>query len=174
MSKPAENRRLLAGKITTAHGVRGLVKVQVFAENAALLNGPLFTSETGGETLTLTLKNQLGGKTDNLWLASIDGITDRNAAELLRGRELWLPREKLGAPAAGEYYINDLIGLAVHDEAGNTIGTVRAIDNFGAGDLLDIVPPAGEAFYLAFTADNIVGVSLPDRIVTVKLPEEIE
>ena len=166
------SNRLLAGKITTAHGVRGLVKVLVFAEDATLLNGPLNTAATGDQTLTITLKNQLGGKADNLWLAAVEGITDRNAAEPLRGRELWIERAQLEKPDDNEYYVTDLIGLTVCDQAGTEIGTVRAFDNFGAGDLLDIAPVAGESFYLPFTDENIISVE--NGVITVSLPDGVQ
>ena len=93
MTKPPEPRICVA-KITTAHGVRGLVKLKIYAEDIALIDGALFTEETGDNTITLTLKSA----TNKFWLAEIEGITDRTQAEKLRGTELYVARSALPAP----------------------------------------------------------------------------
>jgi 16S rRNA processing protein RimM len=143
-----------------------LVKVSVFADDPALLDQtPLFTSEKTDQTLTLTLKSS-GGK--GIWLAEIPAVTDRNAAEKLRGTELWLDREALPdiEEEDGVYYHADLVGLTAQNEAGQKIGTVIAVKNFGAGDLLEIKPETGGSFYLPFTADFVPSVDVKAGSVT--------
>jgi 16S rRNA processing protein RimM len=162
----------LVGKIIAAHGIKGLVKVSVFADDPALLDqSPLFTSEKNDQTVTLTLKSS-GGK--GIWLAEIPTLTDRNTAEKLRGTELWIGREALPdiEEEDGVYYHADLVGLSAQDEAGQKIGTVIAVENFGAGDLLEIKPETGESFYLPFTADFVLSVDMTARCVTVTRVED--
>jgi len=168
------NKRILVGKIATAHGVRGLVKVMVFAEDPKTLekHGALSVAATGDTTITLKMKNSLGSKGGKFWLAEVEGVADRNAAERLRGTELWLDRDKLPKPKKNEYYIEDLVGLTVRDGNG-TIGKIAGVHNFGAGDMLDIQPATGESFFLPFTKENIVKVDIADKTVTVELPEGI-
>lgn len=165
-------KRILVGKIATAHGIKGFVKLDVYAENEDLLSGKVFTAETGNDTLTLTLthKNNIGKQI----VAAVDGVADRNDAEKLRGTMLYIDRDTLPDTNDGEYYYEDLIGMKVVDDAGGTIGTVLAVDNFGAGDLLDIRKDgSAESFYLLFVDDNILDVDVSARVITAQLPEEI-
>lgn len=164
-------RRICLGKIATAHGVRGLVKLHVYGDDPHSFEkyGALYTAETGSDTLTLRLKGRAGGQ----WLAQVDGVDDRNAAETLRGKQLWLDRDKLPPPADNEFYHVDLIGLAVHDESGARIGSVIGVENFGAGDLLDIRPDIGESFYLSFTKDNIRSIDLAAKKIIASMLDSI-
>lgn len=166
------NRRVFVGKIIAAHGIKGLVKVSVFADDPALLDQtPLFTSEKNDQTLTLTLKSS-GGK--GIWLAEIPTVSDRNAAEKMRGTELWIGRDALPETddEDGVYYHADLVGLTAQDEAGQKIGTIIAVENFGAGDLLEIKPETGGSFYLPFTADFVPNVDTKAGIVTLARVED--
>ena len=168
------SKRLLMGKIATAHGVRGLVKLLVFAEDPRSLEqyGSLYTSRDGDNVLTLKLKNSLGSKGTKFWLAEVEGIADRTAAEKLRGTELWLDREKLPAITKdNQFYIEDLIGLNVRDKSGQALGAVAGVQNFGAGDLLEIKPVLGESFYLPFNKENVLKVDIQGGAVTVYVPE---
>ncbi|MEI9903163.1 MAG: ribosome maturation factor RimM [Asticcacaulis sp.] len=85
---------------------------------------------------------------------------DRTAAERLVNLKLYVPRADLPEPDEDEYYITDLIGMAVVDTVGQPVGRVTSVDNFGAGDLLDIKPAEGASFYLLFTAENVPEVRL--------------
>lgn len=159
-------RRVCLGVIATAHGVRGLVKVLCEADDPHMLdqNGPLFTSENGPATLSLILKNSMG----KYWLAEVEGIGDRDAALTLRGTKLWIERDKLpGLESEDEFYIEDLIGLRAEDSDGNDAGTILAVENFGAGDLLEIKPPQGASYYLPFTKANVPTLSLADGKVVI-------
>lgn len=163
-------KRVCLGKIATAHGVRGLVKVLVYAEDPALLSGVLYLGETSKDTLTLTMKNSMG----KYWLAEVDGVSDRNAAELLRGTKLWTAREALpDTDDDDDFYIEDLIGLTAETADGKTAGKVIALDNFGAGDLLEIKPPVGDSVYIPFTKAEVPEILLDaGKIIITKMPDE--
>jgi len=117
-----------------AHGVTGEVRLKVFAEDLAA-----HRSFNGG---ALTLKSARAGP--NGTIARFAEVTDRNAAEALRGTELTVPRAALPPLGEGEYYHVDLIGLAAVTATGEPLGRVVAVDNFGAGDVLEIECPADE------------------------------
>ncbi len=160
-------KRIIAGEITTAHGIKGFVKVRCYAEDAKLLErGPIFTED--GKTISLKLKNGIKGD----WIAEVKGIDDRNAAELLRGTKLYIDRKSLPEADDGEFYVEDLRDMKVIDEAGKDIGTILTIVNYGAGDLVDIKPAeGGQSFYLPFNENTLVNVDLETRIVTISVPE---
>lgn len=159
------SQRICIGKIATAHGVKGLVKLLVYSGDPQLLNGQLYTTESGDNALEVTLKNPLG----KYWLAAVKSINDRSEAETLRGTELWTDRASF--PDAhedeDEFYIHDLIGLAVFDSEKNEIATITAIDNYGAGDLLELTLPTGESFLVPFTQENVPDVDISAGHVTV-------
>lgn len=141
------------------------MKLHVFVENIDLLNGTLFTGESGDKTLSLKLKNA----TAKHWLAEIENITDRTQAEKLRGTTLYINEDTLPETEEDEFYIFDLIGLSCVDENKKEIGTVIAVENFGASDLLEIKPNNEESFYLPFTDDTVLEI-LDDEII-VQIPE---
>ncbi len=139
--------------------------MHVFADDPQLANGILFTSESGDKTLSLKLKNA----TAKHWLAEVEGISDRNDAEKLRGTELYINKDLLPEANKDEFYIADLIGLSCIDNAQKHIGKIIAVENFGASDLLDIKPEGSESFYLPFTDDTILEIT--DTTVTIEIPE---
>jgi 16S rRNA processing protein RimM len=162
-------KRIRIGKIANAHGVKGLVKIIPFAADPRWIEtlGPVFKSETGADTLSITMKNSAGGK---FWLASVEGVTERNGAEALRGTELFIERYKLPATEnENTYYHADLIGLKAIDETGNEIGEIINVANFGAGDLLEIRPGAGQSFYLPFISKNVTKIN--EGRISVSVPE---
>lgn len=165
--------RVCVGEITTAHGVRGLVKVRCYCEDPDLLDqmGPLFTSESGDKTLELTLEREANG----IFLASVDGIPDRTAAEKLRGTKLYLPRDMLpDIDDDGTFYYIDLIGLKAIDATGAHRGQVVAVQNFGAGDLIEIRPvTGGETYYLPFDNEFVPHVDIAGGCVTINPSDEL-
>jgi 16S rRNA processing protein RimM len=136
----AEERVTLAA-VAGAHGVRGEVRLKLFAETLA----PYREIWAGDRLLTLV---SAGAKT-----ARFAEINDRSAAEALRGTLLTVPRSALPPLEEGEYYHADLIGLPCVSPAGESIGTVIAVENFGAGDILEIQTPEGKRHMVSFTAD---------------------
>ena len=160
--------RIPIAKIATAHGVRGLVKLIVHSNDPARIDGiPLYISEHSRETLTLRLKNPAG----RAWIASVDGITDRTAAETLRHITLWVDRETLPDTQENEYYAADLVGMSAHDSQGALVGTVIAVSDFGASPLLEIKPQSKPSFYLPFTNECVPAVDIAGKKLTVSVPE---
>jgi 16S rRNA processing protein RimM len=132
------DERVLLGRITGAHGLKGEVKIATFTtkpEDVAAY-GPLASAD-GGVTVGIASLRAAGGGTV---IARLHGVTDRNAAELLRGTELFVPRIALPPADAdeGEYYHSDLIGLSAISPDGAPLGKIVAVHNFGAGDLLEL------------------------------------
>ena len=135
------DRPVTLAAIIGAHGVTGEVRLKLFGEGAQSLK--LYKSFNAGER-TLTLKTVRDGP--NGAVARFDEITDRNGAEAARGVELTVPRSALPPLGEGEYYHIDVIGLPCLDEAGGSIGKIVTIENFGAGDIIEIEKPDGKRF----------------------------
>jgi 16S rRNA processing protein RimM len=160
-------RLILVGRIGAAHGVKGLVKLQSFTGEPAAIGGygPL-TDAAGQRRFEVTVLNAVKGGV----VARIAGIADRTGAEKLRGIELYMPRDRLPPAAEGEYYHADLVGLAVELADGRPFGRVRAVENFGAGDLLAIERPGRPPVSLPFTDRVVPVVDLTGGRVVVEPP----
>lgn len=130
------DRPVTLAVITGAHGVTGEVRLKLFTSDLSA-----YRAFNDG-SLTLTSVRQGG----NGAIARFAEVADRNTAESLRGTELRVARAMLPPLDEGEYYHVDLIGLAVVTDVGDSIGTVVAIENFGAGDILEIAEPDGRRF----------------------------
>ena len=166
MTSPrAPNKRICVGKISSAHGVKGLVKILPYCEDLELLNGTLFTSEDGNKTLSIKIKNSQGKHV----LASIEGITTPEDAKKLKS-SLFVPREALPEISEdNEFYIEDLIGMDVKNTNQETIGTLLVVENFGAGDLLEIRPSQGGAtYYIPLQDEYVPEVDMEKRFITVQ------
>jgi 16S rRNA processing protein RimM len=133
--------------IIGAHGVGGEVRLKVFAEDVASLK-----SHKSFNDGTLTLKSLRDG---NSIIARFAEIPDRTTAERMRGTELTVPRDALPPLGEGEYYHADLIGLPAVSTAGEDLGRVVAVENFGAGDVLEIERPDGKRFMVPMTVDAV-------------------
>ena len=130
---------MLLGEIGAAQGLKGEVRLRSFTEEPAAIAayGPL-EDETGARDRDRGLR-----VTPKALIVRIKGVTTREGAEALTGTKLYVPRSRLPEREEEEWYHADLIGLAALDRDGVTIGTVVAIQNFGAGDLLEIAPASG-------------------------------
>jgi 16S rRNA processing protein RimM len=141
----AGSARICLGQIGAAHGVRGEVRLWSFtADPQAIADyGPLETED--GRTVQI---KSLRAAKDH-FVAQLKDVADRDAAERLTNVKLYVPRERLPQPSApDEFYHADLIGLAVVDREGTTRGTVVAVHNFGAGDLIEVKPTDGNTTQL--------------------------
>ena len=157
---------VLVGVITGAHGIKGEVKLRSFTAEPEAVAGysPLLT--TAGAKLSIKkLRTQKDG-----FIAILDGVADRNAAEALKGIELFVPRERLPAPEKGEVYLDDLIGKPVVLKDGARLGEIIGVENFGASDLLNVrlfgrkdtvLIPFAEAFVVSADGNTVI-VDLPD------------
>jgi 16S rRNA processing protein RimM len=130
-----KDRRILLGRIAAPHGIRGDVVVESYTSEpqAIAAYGPL-ESEDGTRRISLSVVRV----TPKGIIAHVKGIDDRNGAEALKGFTLYVDRARLPAADDDEYYRADLIGLAAEDVCGHRVGTVVAVENFGAGDILEL------------------------------------
>ena len=134
-------KRVTLAAVIGAHGLKGEVRLKLFTEDAEGLKR--FESfDAAGRTLTVDSVRQAGAGA----IARFKEVPDRTAAEALRGALLTVPRQALPPLPEGEYYHADLIGLPVVTSTGDSAGRVLAIENFGAGDVLDIEKPDGKSF----------------------------
>lgn len=164
------SERICVGAITGAFGVRGEVRLKSFCAEPAAIAGyaPLFT-EDGGRSFTLKITRQIPGGL----AARLSGVTDKDAADALRGTSLYADRARLPSLPDDEFYHNDLIGLAVFDTGGAALGTVRAVHNHGAGDILEIaVPGAKDTVLIPFTRAAVPTVDLTAGRIIVDPPGE--
>lgn len=127
--------RILLGHISTAHGIRGEVLIKPLTEEPADIAayGPLW-DEAGERQFEITAARV----TNKGVIARITGVGDRNAAEALRGTGLYIDRDQLPEPEADEIYHVDMIGMTAARADGSVVGEIVAVQNFGAGDLLEI------------------------------------
>jgi 16S rRNA processing protein RimM len=132
--------------VAGAHGIGGEVRLKLFAQGLESL--ARHKQVRVGDAL-LTLVAVKGAKQP---IARFAEVTDRTAAEALRGRLVSVPRAALPPLEEGEYYHADLIGLPCEDVAGTPLGTVVAVENFGAGDLLEVEKPDGRRTLVPFRA----------------------
>ena len=136
--------------VAGAHGITGEVRLKLFAQGLDSISAhKVFTA--GGRTLTLKSirPDKIGA------VARFAEVTDRTQAENLRGTLLAVPRDSLPPLAEGEYYHADIIGLPVVTTDGEAIGTVTAIENFNAGDILEITYPDGKTVMVPFRAPAV-------------------
>jgi 16S rRNA processing protein RimM len=158
-------------RIGAAHGVRGQVKLWTFTEDplAVMQYGSLATKD-GTRSFEIATAREAK---DHL-VATLKGVATREEAERLNGIELYVARDKLPATDDDEYYHADLIGLAAVNAAGEPLGRVLAIHNFGAGDIIEIAPPHGTTMLLPFTNAVVPTVDLAGGRVVIELPAEVE
>ena len=169
---PPKPTRILIGRIAAAHGIRGEVVVHSYADDPAAIAsyGPL-ADKSGVRAFDL----KLVGSSSKGIIARIDGIADRTAAEALRGIELYVDRAQLPAPEGEEFYHVDLIGLEAVSPEGVVLGKIVGVENFGAGDLLDIRPiGGGQSDLVPFKETFVPEVDLAAGRVVVRMPLEAE
>ena len=141
----AEDKPVTLAAVTGAHGVTGEVRLKLFGEGLDALRRHKRLND-GTLTLKKLRDDGKGGA-----IVRFEEVTDRNAAEALRGTALTVPRSALPPLEEGEYYHTDLIGLAALSDAGEALGTVVGVENFGAGDILEIERPGGKRFMVPMT-----------------------
>jgi 16S rRNA processing protein RimM len=162
---------ILVGRVAGAFGVRGEVRIASYtAEPAALIGYKTLLRESGAPALTLT-----GGRPHKGGVvARAEQVATREEAEALRGLRLYIPRAVLPEPEEDEFYVADLIGMTVVSPAGDALGQVRDVRDFGAGDLLEVQPPEGESWWLPFTKDAVPDVRAAERTIVAVRPPETE
>ncbi|MFV0295261.1 MAG: ribosome maturation factor RimM [Hyphomicrobiaceae bacterium] len=165
----SKGEKVLLGRINGAHGLRGDLIVHAYTFDPADIAayGPLQAAD-GTRSFDVTIVRV----TDKGVIVRVAGVTDRTAAEALKGVELWLPREQLPEPDEDEFYHADLIGLAAVAPDGAEVGTVVAVQNYGAGDLVEVRLAGGRRTELIpFTRACVPRVEIKDRRIIVVMPE---
>ncbi len=160
---------ITVGTVTAAHGVRGLFRVRFYTERAGDLAayGPVTCDN--GSRLQLEVRSLVKGEA----LCAAETVTSREQAEALRGQALHIDRAALPALQADEIYHADLLGMAVVSSAGQRLGLVKAVHNFGAGDIVEIMPVGGgPSQMLPFYPPFMRAIDEDKRQITLDSPED--
>jgi 16S rRNA processing protein RimM len=165
--KSAEGNPVLIAEIGAAHGVRGDVRVKAYTADPEAIGdyGPL--SDDQGRTFEIRTMRPLKG---DLLVVSFAGVADRTAAEKLNRTRLYVDRSALPEPEDEEFYHADLLGLPVQTTAGDVVGRIVAVPNFGADDLLEVIRPDGRSVFVPFTRAVVPVVDLAARTVVIDPP----
>jgi 16S rRNA processing protein RimM len=163
---PGAGKRVLLGRIAGAHGIRGEALIRTFTEQPEDIAayGPL---SDGGERTFEILSARATAKGV---VARFAGISDRTAAEALKGTELFVDRDRLPVVEDGTFYHADLIGLAAVDPEGQPLGEIVAVHNYGAGDLLEVrLAETGSTELVAFTETFVPEIDLASGRAVLRL-----
>ena len=167
------DRLILMGVFGAPQGVRGEVRVKsLTGEPSAIgIYGPL---TNGGRTRSFAFES-LRPLKDDMLVARVTGVSTREAAEALKGVEIFARREQLPPPNEDEFYYDDLVGLEAVDAAGGYIGRVVSLVNYGAGDVLEIAPVGGgETLLLPFTKGVARRIDFDTERIIIEPPREVE
>jgi 16S rRNA processing protein RimM len=163
---------ILLGRIAGAQGLKGEVKINSFTADpeAIAAYGPL-SGRDGQRFVIERVRHLKGGSV----VAALEGVRDRGAAEALHGAELYVARDRLPEADEDEWYYEDLIGLKAVSPEGDEIGEVISVQNFGAGDLLEIrLRDARQSRFVPFTEAVVPAVHLKEGRLVLHLPAEVE
>ena len=167
----AADRMIAVGRVAGAFGVRGEVRIAAFTEEPlALARFRELKRQDGSPGLTiLSAREAKGGL-----ICRCPGVETKEQADALRGLRLFIPRESLPAPDEDEFYLADLIGLSAVTPEGETLGRVKSVQDFGAGDILEITPvEGGPTWYLAFTRETVPMVDIAAGKLVAIPPTEV-
>lgn len=169
MTNPAP-KLIEIGRVAGAFGVRGEVRVTAYSDDPLALKkyGPLLKKD-GAVALTLTAARLHKGGL----VVRAKEVETKEQADAMRGVTLWVARDALPAPDEDEFYLADLIGLQARDGAGAVLGTVKAVQDFGAGDILEIQPAGGSSWYLPFTREAVPELHIADGWLLAVRPDEV-
>lgn len=162
----ASDKPVTLAAIAGAHGVTGEVRLKLFGEGVESLKRFRAFNDSA-LTLSKLRDDGKGGA-----IARFAEVTDRNAAEALRGALLTVPRSALPPLGEGEYYHADLIGLAAVSTDGSDLGEVIAVENFGAGDVIEIRRPSGKRFMVPMRVEAVPEWDADRLVVTAAFAEE--
>jgi 16S rRNA processing protein RimM len=170
MQDPAS--RILVGRFGAPHGVRGEIRIKSYTADPIALAGYAGLSDQDGAR-SFHIESARPVK-DDIIVARLRGVNDRNAAEALTNTEIYVSRDALPPPDEEEFYIADLIGMRAELADGRPFGVITNVLNFGAGDILDIALEGGGTRLLPFTRACAPHVHVKERRVVVDPPEEVE
>ncbi len=158
--------QVVLGQIVAPHGVRGDLRIMPLTSNVQLFTTMDYLLLPDGRRLTVTHVRPH----KNVFLVTAKEIPSIEAAEALRGKEVSVYRKDLPELPEGRYYVGDLLGLPVLDEAGNRIGTFKDVLPTGSKDVYVIAPPSGKDILVAAIPENIREIDLPGKRIIVRLP----
>jgi 16S rRNA processing protein RimM len=175
MSRPARapDRLILVGVFGAPQGVRGEVRVKSLTADPSAIGayGPL-TDKGRARTFAFETLRPLK---DDMLIARVACVSTREAAEALKGVEIFARRDQLPPPSEDEFYYDDLVGLEAVDTAGEQVGRVVSLMNYGAGDVLEIAPAqGGETLLLPFTKRVAPRIDFDAGRIVIEPPREVE
>ena len=167
MTKPQTSELICVGAVTGARGIKGDIRIKSFTDDpeAIASYGPLY-DKTGTTSFNLKITGQAKGQL----IGRVKGINDRNEAEKLKGTQFFVSRDKLPAPDEDEFYVQDLIGLRAEGLDGSDFGKVTAVENYGAGDILEIAGGVVGNQMVPFTLEAFPKVDIEGGLVLIELP----
>lgn len=166
-----DQKLILVGHVAGAFGVKGEVRITTYTADPMALTayGPLLRAD-GSHALTLGPARV----TKDGLVARVKEVATKEDADALRNLKLHVPRVALPPPEDDEFYLTDLVGLEARDGAGQVLGTVKAVQNFGADDMLEIAPAqGGPTWYLPFTREAVPELHIADGWLLAVRPVEI-
>ena len=157
--------KILIARISGVHGIKGYVKIDVFAENPRAIEKYCPLYDSAGREYRVKIQGE--GDRSGRVVASVKGISDRTAAEALRGTDLYASRAALGLKK-GELLLSDLVGFAAVDsKSGSKIGKITAIDDYGGGDTLEISLPSGKSALVLLDSPAVKEILESDRKIRI-------
>ena len=167
---PDAARLIRVGRVAGAFGVKGEIRIATYTEQPmSLLSYGALLDQRGAVRLSLTTARESKGGL----IGRAKGIETKEQADALRGVILHVDRASLPPPDEDEFYLTDLIGLAAIAPDGTALGKVRSVQDFGAGDLLEVEPPAGNTWYAPFTRAVVTTVDIAGGKVVIDRPAEV-
>ena len=169
-------RLIEVGRVAGAFGVRGEVRITAYTEDPlALARYKRLRRQDGSAGLTIIQARAEKGSI----VGRAEEIATKEEADALRGLRLYVARDELPEPEEDEFYLADLIGMRVQNvqsqEVQKSLGRVKSVQNFGAGDVLEIEPEGGGAtWYLPFTREAVPEVRIGEGVILASPPEEVE
>lgn len=163
--------RICLGVIAGAHGLDGAVLIRSYTADPASIGSYGKLADAQGKR---TFKLKVRTVTAKGVIAKLEGLNDRTAAEGMKGVELYIERSALPEPEEDEVYVADLIGLRVDGKDGTQLGTVSRMDNYGAGDVMEVTLVTGGALLLPFTKAAVPVVDIAGGRVVIDPPASID
>ena len=165
-----DNNRVCLGIVAGPQGLQGAVRIRSYtACSEDIASYGLLSDVTGEREFSIRILRS----TKKGLVAELSGVDDRMAAEKIKGLELYVSRDALPDPNEEEFYYSDLIGLDGEDEGGKMIGQVKMMDNYGAGEVMEVTLSSGEALLLPFTRDVVPVVDVAAGKIQIVRPTEV-
>jgi 16S rRNA processing protein RimM len=162
---------VVVGRFGAAHGIKGEVRLKSFTQVPADVAGYGALSADDGRTFDiLSARSAAGSSSPDMLIVRVKGVNDRVAAEALTNLELSVPADRLPETSGEEFYHADLVGLAALTLSGDPLGTVVAVQNYGAGDILEIAPAAGPTILVPFSQRVVPTVDIKGGRVLIDPP----